>query len=106
MSSAKIHLNKNMLISKLKELQALKDLYDNEIEWLCCGSRLWFGQLTDENVSLFVDFSDAVCFSESHIQYLEALNLLFTEQIQQCKKANVNLYGTEVVNLDVSGLVF
>ena len=84
------------------QLQALVELYDSETEWLSCGSRLWFGQLTDENVSLFIDFSDDVCFDDKYIQFSEALSSFFSEQILKCERRNVNFYGTEVVNINVS----
>ena len=91
-----------MLSYKKQQLHTLIELYESEREWLSCGSRLWFGQLSDECVSLFIDCSDTVCFSDQYIQYSEALNLLFTEQIQSCKRASVSVFGTRVVSLNIS----
>ena len=91
-----------MLSGKQKQLQALVQLYDSEIQWLSHGSRLWFGQLREKRVSLLIDFSDAVCFSENYNNYISALQQLFSEQLTSCDKVQVSMIGSDVIHSDLS----
>lgn len=98
----KVHLSTNVLSGKQKQLQALVQLYDSEIQWLSRGSKLWFGQLREKRVSLLIDFSDAVCFSENYNNYISALQQLFSEQLTSCDKVQVTIIGSDVIHLDLS----
>ena len=91
-----------MLSGKQKQLQALVQLYDSEIQWLSHGSKFWFGQMREKRVSLLIDFSDAVCFSENYNNYISALQQLFSEQLTSCDKVQVTIIGSDVIHLDLS----
>ena len=88
------------LTGKQNALKALIQLYCSEIVKLSSGSRLWFGNINSQNVSLFIDFCDQLCQNYNYASYLEAIKLLFTEQLQICEKATVNVFGMTVTKLD------
>ncbi len=75
-------------------------LYDSEMVKLSCGSNLWFGNVNGHKLSLFIDFSDEVCHNDNYEQYLDALKLLFAEQLQVCEKTTINVFGMKVTTLD------
>ena len=98
--SPKANLSMRIIEAKQEQLQTLIRLYESEILWLSSGSRLWFGQLTGQRISLLIDCSDAVCLSEVYDQYISALELLFSEQLHAYQKVDVRVFGSEIINWD------
>ena len=96
----KIHLNLKLLSAKQQQITSLIQLYENQIQWLSCSSRLWFGQLKGRSASVLIDYSDAACFSHFFTQYLTALKLLVTEQFSSIDEVQVSAIGTDIANTD------
>ena len=99
-----VHLNHKLLSGKQQQLQSLLQLYENEIQWLSYGNRLWFGQIKGRRIVLLVDFSDTVCFSSYNSQYLTALQVLVTEQLASMDVVHIRAIGTEIVPTNPSVL--
>ena len=99
-----VHLNQKLLSGKQQQLQSLLQLYENEIQWLSYGSRLWFGQIKGRRVVLLVDFSDTACFSSYNSQYLTALQVLVNEQLASMDTVHIRAIGTEIVPTNPSVL--
>lgn len=99
-----VHLNHKLLSGKQQQLQSLLQLYENEIQWLSYGSRLWFGQIKGRRLVLLVDFSDTACFSSYNSQYLTALQVLVTEQLASMDVVHLRTIGTEIVPTNPSVL--
>lgn len=76
------------------------------MEWLSYGSRLWFGQLTTSNVTVFIDFSYEACFKDSYIDRVKALNLWYFEQLQLCEVASISFFGSTVIRLNRYGIQY
>jgi hypothetical protein len=91
-----VYLNHQLLDMKKKQIHSLIQVYEAQIKWLSCNSRLWFGQLRGHSASLLVDFSDLTCFSSLFPQYLSGLHLLVTEQLSLMDRVYINAMGTDI----------
>ena len=91
-----LHLDQQLLAAKLKQLRSLMQLYESEVQWLSCSSRLWFGQLKGQKVAVLIDTSDSACTKEDYLHYIMALQLLVMEQLSSMSEVHMMSIGSEI----------
>ena len=95
----KVYLNKGQLSWRINQLTSLLQLYASQIQWLSCGSRLYFGQLhRTSNVAVLFDWSDHTCFSDWYEQYLVAIETPVEEQLASRDDVYMIPVGSQISN--------